>query len=112
MLSCRFNFKAYAKDVTRKVTKCSLETAEVLLHAKEHIFIKEQELQIVLRATHTLDLLNFFPKRTFCLMPCLKLNLSSATSFLADNLSRVKKSYIQAYILYTIEFQRLKIPHS
>ena len=33
MLSCRFNFEAYAKNVREKATKGCLETTEVLLNA-------------------------------------------------------------------------------
>ena len=52
------------------------------------IFIKVQELQIVLRATQTLDVLIFFKKK-FCLMSGLKFTLSDVTSFLPDNLSEL-----------------------
>ena len=38
MLSCRFTFKAYAKSVRAKTTKCSLKTAEVLLDADGHVW--------------------------------------------------------------------------
>ena len=37
MLSCKFSFKAYGKNVMEKVTKCSLETTEVLLDADRHV---------------------------------------------------------------------------
>ena len=33
ILSCRFTFNAYAKIIREKTTKCSLKTAEILLHA-------------------------------------------------------------------------------
>ena len=33
MLSCRFNFEAYAKNVKEKSTKGCLETTEILLDA-------------------------------------------------------------------------------
>ena len=49
-----------------------------------------QKLQIVLRATQTLDVLIFFNKK-LCLMSGLKFTLSDVTSFLPDNLSRLKK---------------------
>lgn len=38
MLSCSFNFEAYAKNVREKATKCSLEITEVLLEANESVF--------------------------------------------------------------------------
>ena len=56
------------------------------------IFIKVQELQIVLRATQTLDVLIFFKKK-ICLMSGLNFTLSKVTSFLPDNLSEPKKLY-------------------
>ena len=54
------------------------------------IFIKVKELQIVLRATQTLDVLIFFKKK-FCLMSGLKVALSDATLLLPDDLSGLKK---------------------
>ena len=48
------------------------------------------ELQIVLRATQTLDVLIFFKKK-FCMMPGQKFTLFDATSLLPDDLSRFKK---------------------
>ena len=45
VLGCRFNLKAYAKNVREKATKGSLKTAEVLLDADRHalfILIKVQ----------------------------------------------------------------------
>ena len=39
MLGGRINFKAYAKNVRGKTTKCSLKTTEVLLHVDEHVLI-------------------------------------------------------------------------
>ena len=50
------------------------------------IIIKVEQLQIVLRATQTLDFLTSF-KKNFCLMSGLKFTLSDITSFLPDNLS-------------------------
>ena len=38
MLSCRFNFEAYAKNVREKVTKCPIKITEVLLEADESVF--------------------------------------------------------------------------
>ena len=58
------------------------------------IFIKVQELQIVLRDTQTLEVLIFFGKK-FCLMPGLKFTLSGVISFLPDNLSELKKNIVR-----------------
>ena len=76
-----------------KAAKCYLKTNEVFLDADGHaylslIFIKVQELQIVLRAIQTLDVLIFFTKM-FCLISGLKLTLSDVRLFLPDNLSRL-----------------------
>ena len=38
MLSCRFSFEAYVKNVKEKATNYSLKTAEVLLGADGHVF--------------------------------------------------------------------------
>ena len=38
MISCSFNFEAYAKKVKEKATKCSLDITEVLLEADESVF--------------------------------------------------------------------------
>ena len=54
------------------------------------IFIKVKELQIVLRAIQTLDVLIFFKKK-FCVMPGEKFTLSDATLLLTDDLSWLKK---------------------
>ena len=48
------------------------------------IFIKVKQLQIVLRATQTLDI-DFFSKKKFCLMSGLIFTLSNVKSFLPDN---------------------------
>ena len=46
MLSCRFTFEAYVKNVRQKATKCSLKATEVLLDADRYsvylslIFVK------------------------------------------------------------------------
>ena len=56
------------------------------------IFIKVQELQIVLRATQTLDVLIFFKKK-FCLMSSLKFTLSDAASLIVDDLPGLQKIY-------------------
>ena len=53
-----------------------------------------KELQIVLKARKILDVLIFFNKK-FCLMSGLKFTLSDATSLLPDDLSGLKKNYIQ-----------------
>ena len=53
-----------------------------------------KELQIILKATQTLDVLIFFNKK-FCLMPGLKFTLSNATSLLPADLSGLNKNYIQ-----------------
>ena len=37
MLGCRLIFKAYAKNVNTKATKCSLKPTEVLLDADGHM---------------------------------------------------------------------------
>ena len=58
------------------------------------IFIKVQELQIVLRDTQTLEVLIFFRKK-FCLMSDLKFTLSGVTSFLPDYLSELKKIIVR-----------------
>ena len=84
-----------------KATKCYLKTNEVFLNADGHaylslIFVKVQELQIVLRATQTLDVLTFFKKK-FCLMSGLKFTLSDVKSFLQDNLSGLEKNHFQAW---------------
>ena len=60
------------------------------------IFIKKQQLQIVLKATQTLDVL-IFSKTKFCLMSGLKFTVSDVASFLSDNLSGLEKNYIQAW---------------
>ena len=52
------------------------------------IFIKVQELQIVLKTTQTPDVLVFF-KEKFCLMSRLKFILSDVTLFLPDILSKL-----------------------
>ena len=38
ILSCRLNFKAYSKNVRKKMTKCSLKTAELLLDADGYLY--------------------------------------------------------------------------
>ena len=90
MVGCRFSFEAYVKNIWEKVTKRFLKTTEVLLDADEHvlclIFIKVQNLHIVLRAKQTLYVLIFFQKR-FCLMSGLKLTLSDLTLFLRGRLN-------------------------
>ena len=53
-----------------------------------------KELQIVLKARKILDVLIFFNKK-FCLLSGLKFTLSDATSLLPDDLSGLKKNYIQ-----------------
>ena len=53
------------------------------------IFIKEQELQIISKATQT-HVLIFFKKK-FCLISGLKFTLPDVTSFLPDNLSELSK---------------------
>ena len=71
------------------------------------IFIKVKELQIVLRATETLDVLIFF-KEKFCLMSSLKFTLSDVTSFLPDNLSEPTKIILRPegiFLLDLIGFQ-------
>ena len=60
------------------------------------IFIKVQDLQIVLGATQTHDVLIFFNKK-FCLLSGLKFILIAVTSFQPDNLPGLKKNYIQAW---------------
>ena len=83
-----------------QATKCYLKTTEVLLDAddmnlpKFDIYQSTKQLQIVLRATQILDVLFFFKKK-FCLMSGLKFTLSDTTSLLSDDLSRLKKNYIQ-----------------
>ena len=47
-------------------------------------------------ALYKLLMPSFFFKKMFCLMSALKFTLSDVTSFLTDNLSGLKKSYIQA----------------
>ena len=37
MLGSRFSFKAHAKNIREKATKCSLKTAEVLLDADGNV---------------------------------------------------------------------------
>ena len=37
MLSCRFSFEAYAKNVRQKTTKYSIKTTELLLDADGHV---------------------------------------------------------------------------
>ena len=90
MVGCRFSFEAYVKNIREKVTKRFLKTTEILLDADEHvlclIFIKVQNLHIVLRAKQTLYVLIFFQKR-FCLMSGLKLTLSDLTLFLRGRLN-------------------------
>ena len=54
------------------------------------MFMKVYELNIVLRATQTLDIPIFFKKK-FCLMSGMKFTLSDATSLLPDNLCGLKK---------------------
>ena len=36
-ISCCLSFDAYAKNVRKKVTKCSLKTTEVLLNGDGHV---------------------------------------------------------------------------
>ena len=96
MLGCRFSFEAYAKNVREKVTKCPTEVLRfywMLVNICSPKFdIKVQQLQTVLRATETLDVLIFF-KKMFCLMSDLKFTLSDITSFLPDSESGLKKLY-------------------
>ena len=40
MLGWRFSFKAYAKNVREKATKCSSKPTEVLLDADDHVLTK------------------------------------------------------------------------
>ena len=61
---------------------------------KFDIYQGTKELQIVLRATQILDVLIFFKKK-FCLMSGLKFTLPDATLLLPDDLSGLKKNYIQ-----------------
>ena len=81
-----------------QVTKSYLKTTEVLLDAdgmnllKFDIYQGTKQLQIVLRATQILDVLF---KKKFCLMSGLKFTLSHATLLLPDDLSGLKKNYIQ-----------------
>ena len=93
MLGYSFSFKAYAKKVRENKTECSLKTTEVLLYSDGHmfsfIFIEEEQVQIALRATQTLDALIFF--KNFCLISGLKFALSDVRSFLPDNESALKK---------------------
>ena len=63
-----------------------------------------QQLQVVLRATQTLDVLIVF-QVFFYLASGLKFTLSDVISFLPDNRSGLEKIYIQACINYLI------IPH-
>ena len=56
------------------------------------IFIKVQELQIVLKITQTYVLIFFFKKK-FCLISGLKFTVSDITSFLPENLSELSKLY-------------------
>ena len=37
MLGCRFSFKAFAKNVREKATKCSIKTTDVLFDADGHV---------------------------------------------------------------------------
>ena len=37
MMGCRFNFKACARNIREKTTKCSLKTTEVLIDAYGHV---------------------------------------------------------------------------
>ena len=37
MLSCRFSFETYGKNVQEKAIKCSLQTTEALMDANEHV---------------------------------------------------------------------------
>ena len=86
-----------------QATKYYLKTPEVLLDADDmnlpmfDIYQCRKQLQIVLRATQILDVLIFFFffKKKFCLMSGLKFTLSDATLLLLDNLSGLKKNYIQ-----------------
>ena len=94
MLGCWFSFEAYAKNVREKANKCSLKTTEVLLlmdmFLPKFIFIKLQQLQIVLRARQTLDVLVFY-KSKFCLMSGLNFTLPDVASFLPENVSGLKR---------------------
>ena len=67
------------------------------------IFIKVQELQIVLRVTQNLDVLIFFEER-FCLMSGLKFTLSDVTSFLPNNLSELIKIIFSSGLRQSHEF--------
>ena len=58
------------------------------------IFVKVQELQIVLRDTQNLEALIYFQEK-FCLMSGLKFTLSGVTSFLPDNPSELKKVMVR-----------------
>lgn len=93
MLGYSFSFKAYAKKVRENKTECSLKTTEVLLYSDGHmfsfIFIEEEQVQIALRATQTLDALIFL--KNICLISGLKFALSDVRSFLPDNQSALKK---------------------
>ena len=37
MLGCRFNFKAYLKNVREKATKCTIKITEALLEPDGHV---------------------------------------------------------------------------
>ena len=66
ILGCRFTFKAYAKNVREKTTKCSLKTAIefywMLMDMWLPVVTKVRYLHIVLRATQTIDVLISFKK--------------------------------------------------
>ena len=66
--------------------------------------MKVYELNIVLRATQTLDILIFFKKK-FCLMSGMKFTLSDATSILPDDLCGLK-TYIYSDRRQSHEFNK------
>ena len=46
MLSCRYRFQAYAKNVRQKTTKWSSKTTEVLLDTGGHVLTKFDKFDI------------------------------------------------------------------
>ena len=64
------------------------------------IFIKIQQLQIILRATKALAVLNFFQKK-ICLVSNLKFTLFDVTLFLPDDMTGLKKKFSDLSYIHT-----------
>ena len=95
ILGCRFNFKAYAKNVRKKKKTCSLKTAKILLDADRHVltevwyFSKYSSSKLSRKPSKLL--MSWFlsiKNSIWCL-------IWNSPSFLLDNMFVLWKNYIQ-----------------